>query len=115
MVSAGVADDFDTLLKRNSFLTQQIQKLTTTAANSIEHSNDDNNNNKIHHQGKNDVSDNNDGEEDNNDDEIMDQLFSQTNLEILEAFKDNTDLVDKFAEVEYCHKKEYLEKEGIEM
>ena len=109
MVSAGVADDFDTLLKRNSFLTRQIKKLTTTAANSIEHTNYNDNNSKIHHQGKNDVSDNNDGEEDNKDDEIMDQIFSQTNLEILEAFKDNTDLVDKFAEVEYCHKKEYLE------
>ena len=118
MVSAGVADDFDTLLKRNSFLTRQIKKLTTTAANSIEHTNynddNNNNNNKIHHQGKNNVLDNNDGEEDSNDDEIMDQLFSQTNLEILEAFKNNTDLVDKFAEVEYCHKKEYLEKEEIE-
>jgi hypothetical protein len=29
MVSAGVADEFDTLLKRNSFLTRRIDKLTT--------------------------------------------------------------------------------------
>jgi hypothetical protein len=92
MVSVGVADEFDSLLKRNSFLSRRINKLTTTAANSIEH-----NNNQI--QGN--VSDN--GEEED-DEEDINQIFSQTNLDILEAFKNNSDLVDKFTEIEYCHK-----------
>mmetsp|Transcript_26530 Transcript_26530/g.28529 ORF Transcript_26530/g.28529 Transcript_26530/m.28529 type:complete len:198 (+) Transcript_26530:189-782(+) len=79
-VSAGVAGEFDLLLKRNSFISRRINKLTTTAAHSIESS---------------------DG---NAEKDEVDLIFLQTNLEILEAFKNNTDLVNRFAEVEYCHK-----------
>merc|ERR1711865_1331459 len=35
-VSAGVADQFDRMIKRNSFITRRINTLTTTAATSIE-------------------------------------------------------------------------------
>jgi len=86
-VSAGVADQFDRMIKRNSFITRRINTLTTTAATSIE------NYQNIQ------LSDTDKQAADE-----LDKIFSQTNLEILEAFKNNTDLVDKFAEVEYCHK-----------
>jgi len=89
-VSAGVADQFDRMIKRNSFITRRINTLTTTAATSIEN-----------HQNQN-IQLSSDNEQQTADE--LDKIFSQTNLEILEAFKNNTDLVDKFAEVEYCHK-----------
>jgi len=101
-VSAGVADEFDLLIKRNSFISRRINKLTTTAAHSIEIQKGTNTNYNggggVHHDVGLLLSD---------DDEEKDEvnlIFSQINLEILEAFKNNTDLVDRFAEVEYCHK-----------
>jgi len=94
-VSAGVADEFDLLIKRNSFISRRINKLTTTAAHSIEiYQGNDNTNNNVQQLSLDD-----DAEKDE-----VNLIFSQTNLEILEAFKNNTDLVDRFAEVEYCHK-----------
>jgi len=105
-VSAGVADEFDLLIKRNSFISRRINKLTTTAAHSIEiqkgnttnYNANNNGGGGVHHDVGLQLSD---------DDEEKDEvnlIFSQINLEILEAFKNNTDLVDRFAEVEYCHK-----------
>jgi len=95
-VSVGVADEFDLLIRRNSFISRRINKLTITAANSIEmyKGNANTNNNNVQQ-----LSFGDDAEKDE-----VDLIFSQTNLEILEAFKNNTDLVDRFAEVEYCHK-----------
>mmetsp|Transcript_4231 Transcript_4231/g.4748 ORF Transcript_4231/g.4748 Transcript_4231/m.4748 type:complete len:231 (+) Transcript_4231:88-780(+) len=94
-VSAGVAGEFDLLIKRNSFISRRINKLTTTAAHSIEtYQGSDNTNNSIQQ-----LSVDDDAEKDE-----VNLIFSQINLEILEAFKNNTDLVDRFAEVEYCHK-----------
>merc|ERR1712176_364967 len=104
MVSAGVADVFlDTILKRNSFVTRRVNKLSSTAATSVEH--------QIQLSSSSSSSSDDESEaaaaaaaaEQQYDDEIN-QIFSQTNLEILEAFKNNTDLVDQFAEFEYCHK-----------
>merc|ERR1712238_208598 len=94
-VSAGVADEFDLLIKRNSFISRRINKLTTTAAHSIEMYQGNTNKNVQQLS----LDDDADSEQDE-----VDLIFSQTNLEILEAFKNNTDLVDRFAEVEYCHK-----------
>ena len=48
-VSAGVADEFDLLIKRNSFISRRINKLTAAAAHSIEmyQGNDNTNNNNV--------------------------------------------------------------------
>jgi len=85
IVSAGVADQFESLIKRNSFLTRRINKLSDAAATSVEHQN---------LQGT--ISDWEEAE--------VNQTFSQINFELLEAFKKNDDLLQQFSESEHCHK-----------
>jgi hypothetical protein len=111
LVSQGVADEFDRLLKRNSFVTRRMHTLSSTAATSVEHqlllqassASSSDNEEDDHNKNSNNTNSNNDDDDESYDNQVN-AIFSQTNLEILEAFKKNSDLVDQFAEVEYSHK-----------
>merc|ERR1711977_384815 len=85
IVSAGVADEFDTLIKRNSFVVRRMCTLRETAQSSVEQ--------QIMHGGINDE-----------EEKEIDRIFSRANLDILEAFKKNDELLQKFSESEYAHK-----------
>merc|ERR1711862_685431 len=86
IVSVGVANEFDSIIKRNSLVTRRMKTLQQTAQNSVQK--------QIMHGGT--ISDDEEQE--------IDNIFLKANLDILEAFKRNDNLLEKFSESEYVHK-----------
>lgn len=85
IVSAGVADEFEALLKRDSFVSRRIRTLQDTAKFSVER--------QILLGGIRDE-----------EERETDSILSLANLEILEAFKRNDELLQKFNDSECVHK-----------
>merc|ERR1712193_228196 len=85
IVSVGVANEFDTIIKRNSLVTRRMSTLRKTAQFSVQQ--------QIM---RGTISDDEEQE--------IDGIFLKANLDILEAFKKNDGLLEKFSESEYVHK-----------
>merc|ERR1711981_1196828 len=85
IVSVGVANEFDSIIKRNSLVTRRMRTLQETAQFSVQQ--------QIMRGGIND-----------DEEQEIDSIFLKANLDILEAFKRNDDLLEQFSESEYVHK-----------
>jgi len=85
IVSVGVANEFDSIIRRHSMVTRRMSTLRKTAQASVQQ--------QIMHGGITD-------EEESQ----IDSIFLQANLDILEAFKKNDTLLQQFSESEYTHK-----------
>jgi len=85
IVSVGVANEFDSIVKRNSLVTRRISTLRRTAQSSAD---------QLIMQGV--LTD--------EEERKTDSILLQANLDILETFKRNNDLLQKFSQSEYTQK-----------
>jgi len=118
-LGTGITNEIETMIQNNRFVCSRINELSSTAATSImlrytkepNYNNTNNNNNK-------DYSNNNGGNDDErtrtsnisgatvdkDEEQRVIESFTQTNLEILEAFKLDQHLLEKFKAAESVHK-----------
>merc|ERR1712113_1355585 len=85
IVSVGVANEFDSIIRRHSMVTRRMSTLRRTAQASVQ--------NQIMNGGITDE-----------EETAIDNIFLKANLDILETFKNNNNLLQQFSESEHAHK-----------